>query len=136
MQFVTAVGSGDQQELRARRERKDRNALGCISNRSGEMIHSLSLIRHCMNTRRTTNDNDKPRSSALFGRSQISCSDPLLMTVCTPFAESPSELLIFAERNHAILDQCVHRRRFAQAEGVTPHPESISNITAQILRPH
>jgi hypothetical protein len=39
MQSVTAVRSGDQQELRARRERKDRNALGCISKRSGEMIH-------------------------------------------------------------------------------------------------
>jgi hypothetical protein len=39
MQSVTAVGSGDQQELRARRERKDRNALGCISKRRGEMIH-------------------------------------------------------------------------------------------------
>jgi hypothetical protein len=58
MQFVTAVGSGDQQEVRARRERKDRNALGCISKRSGEMIHTLSLICHWMNTRRTMTDDD------------------------------------------------------------------------------
>jgi hypothetical protein len=50
-------------------------------------------------------------------------------------AESPSELLIFAERNHAILDQCVHRRRFAQAERVTPHPESITGLATQILNP-
>jgi hypothetical protein len=49
MQSVTAVGSGDQQELRAKRERKDRTALGCISKRSGEMIHSLSLIRNWVN---------------------------------------------------------------------------------------
>jgi hypothetical protein len=45
-------------------------------------------------------------------------------------------LLIFAERDHAILDQCVHRRRFAQAERVTPHPESITSLATQILRPH
>jgi hypothetical protein len=54
------------QELRARRERKDSNALGCIAKRSGEMIHSLSLIRLWVNARRTTNDNDESAASALF----------------------------------------------------------------------
>jgi hypothetical protein len=61
MQFVTVVCSGDQRELRARRERKNRNALGCISGRSGEMIHSFSLNRHCVIARRTTNDDDRSR---------------------------------------------------------------------------
>jgi hypothetical protein len=61
MQFVTAVGSGDQRKLRARRKWKHRNALGCISKRSGEMIHSLNLIRHWVIARRTTNDNDRSR---------------------------------------------------------------------------
>jgi hypothetical protein len=83
MQSVTAVGSGDQQELRARREGKDRNALGCISKRSSEMIHSLSLIRNWVNARQTTNDNDKPRLSALLRRTKISSSDPPLTAVCT-----------------------------------------------------
>jgi len=61
MQSVTVVCSADQRELRARRERKDRNALGCISKRSSEMIHSLSLNRDWVIARRTTNDDDRSR---------------------------------------------------------------------------
>jgi hypothetical protein len=66
MQSVTAVDRGDQRELRARRERKDRNALGCISKPSGERIHSLSLIRHWVNARRTASDNNESAASALL----------------------------------------------------------------------
>jgi hypothetical protein len=81
MQSVTAVRCGDQRKLRAMRERKHRNALGCISKRSGEMVHSLSLIRHRVNARRTMNDNDEPPSFAPFGRTKISslnhCCRPL-----------------------------------------------------------
>jgi hypothetical protein len=42
---MTVVYGRDQRELRARREGKDRNTLGCILTRSGEIIHVLSLIR-------------------------------------------------------------------------------------------
>src|SRR5215207_9374578 len=66
-QSVTAVCRGDQRELRARRERKESNALGCISKRSREMIDPLSLVRHWVIARPTTHDNDKPRLSAVFG---------------------------------------------------------------------
>jgi hypothetical protein len=63
---VTAVGSSDQRELRARREGKDRNPLGCISKRGGEMIHPISLFRERVNARRTMNDDDESAASALF----------------------------------------------------------------------
>lgn len=53
------------------------------------MIHSLSLIRHWVIARRTTNDNDKARLSALLGRTKISGLDPLLTTVWTPYAAPP-----------------------------------------------
>jgi hypothetical protein len=89
MQSVTAVCRGDQGKFRARRQWKDRNALRCISKRSNEMIHSLSLIRHWVNTRRTTNDNDKPRLSALFRRTKIRSFDPLLTTVLTAHPTQP-----------------------------------------------
>jgi hypothetical protein len=89
MQSVTVVGRGDQRELRARRKGKDRNALSCISKCSGEMIHSLSLIRHWVIARPTTNDNDKARLSALLGRTKISGLDPLLMTVLDPVHGPP-----------------------------------------------
>ena len=89
MQSVTAVCRGDQVKFRARRQWKDRNALRCISKRSNEMIHSLSLIRHWVNTRRTTNDNDKPRLSALFRRTKIRSFDPLLTTVLTAHPTQP-----------------------------------------------
>jgi hypothetical protein len=49
------------------------------------MIHSLSLIRHSVNARRTTNDNDEPRLSALLRRPKITSFDPLLTTVCTAY---------------------------------------------------
>ena len=66
MQSVTAVRCRNQWKLRARREGKDWNPLGRISKCSGEMIHSLSLIRHQVNALRTTNDNDESATSALF----------------------------------------------------------------------
>jgi hypothetical protein len=89
MQSVTVVGRGNQRKLRARRQWKDRNALGCISKRSGEMIHPLSLIRHWVIARPTTNDNDKPRLSALFGLSKISGLDPSLTPIWTPYSAQP-----------------------------------------------
>ena len=89
MQSVTAVDSGNQQKLRSRRKGKDRNPLGRISKCSGEMIHAISLFRQRLNARRTMNDNDKPRSFALFCRTKISCFDPLLTSVGTPYAPEP-----------------------------------------------
>jgi hypothetical protein len=106
MQSVTAVCCGDQRELRARREWKHRNALGCISKRSGQMIHALSLIRNWVNARRTTNDNDKPRLSALLHRTKISSSDPPLTAVCTAYA-TPSFLPFF----HPPIELASFRRR-------------------------
>jgi hypothetical protein len=41
------------------------------------------------NCERATSDNDKPRLSTLFGRPKISCFDPLLTTVWTPYATQP-----------------------------------------------
>jgi hypothetical protein len=89
MQSATVVGCRNQRKLRARRERKDTNALGCISKRSGEMIHVLSLIRKGLIARPTTNDNDKPRLSALFRRTKICSFDPLLTTVLTAYPAQP-----------------------------------------------
>jgi hypothetical protein len=42
-----------------------------------------------LTARRMTSDNDKPRLSTLFGRPKISCFDPLLTTVRTPYATQP-----------------------------------------------
>jgi len=54
-----------------------------------EMVHSLSLIRHRVNARRTMNDNDKPRLFALFHRTKIGGFDPLLTTIWTAHTAQP-----------------------------------------------
>jgi hypothetical protein len=77
------------------------------------MIHSLSLIRHWVNTRRTTNENNEPRSSALSGPTKVSSFDPLLTTIGTahraqpllPFFHPPVELASMRPHGRLHLDR-------------------------------
>jgi hypothetical protein len=96
-QSVTVVGRGNQRKLRARRQWKDRNALGCISKRSGEMIHALSLIREGLIARPTTTDNDKSHPPP-FGMTKIRSFDPSLTAVCTAYP-SPPFLTVFTHQS-------------------------------------